>query len=686
MIQLPLASVLKSEKPLTIIVTRPVIRVGPGPPAAEKKKKPRSILDLPFSLARGVVRDGEVEYSGPDVGFSVRGLRAVVEPQGGTYILTAEAGTAAVWMDAARAPLEGRLSLVVQAGPQQIKVRRLSLAGREALIRAAGDLTSPSERSGSLNVSYNAEMAAVARLLDIPLDWAGRLEGKGAVTLDRGALSFQTELSSADLGLSGIPLGKASGRVDVLPGRGVSVDLNLLKTTGVELIKLLYSGGRLKGALQGFHLDPIFAYVKLPYPVRSPAWDEIEITGSGLTADFEFRDEDLSVAPPGRYGLRGPCHFTWDMRSAIAFNLPQLEIAFGRVEVDGKIIVDLSADVSIKGEVSDVKGGREFTELVLGYPFEIPEIRGSGQAAVRIFGPILNPDVSMDFNLAPAGYDLFDLSAADGTVLISRQVANGHFRLADPELKGEVDLVSGPDGLDATIKMSEGELARIIPGLSLTYPFSGKAAGEFRVATRGKAIRVEGFFSAPLLTYVNEPFHFVSGRLTWDGDAIAFPELTFDYYGGKVAGSWLLSTFAQVLEIDMAAEDIDLHLLTPTLTGKLSLDMKGRGPLGEKNGAGRFKVTGFLVDPFQPADAEGDLELRLSLDQVEIIAKGAFTPGDNGFLADAVIPFEEDMIAVDVKGGFSNLDLLLPWTGAKGRLNYAVEVRGIPTLPKSRAP
>lgn len=681
LIQLPLASLLRSEKPLTIVVTRPVIRIPSGPSQGEKKKKTRNLLELPFSLARGVVRDGEVDYSGRDVGFSLKGLRAIIEPQGGSYILTAEAGAVSVWMDPARPPLEGRLGLVVQAGPQKIKVMRLNLAGREGVIRASGELSAP-DFAGTFNISYNTEMAMVARVLKIPFDWNGRLEGKGTLAREQGALSFQTEFNSSDLELNKIPMEKASGRVDALPGRGIVVNMNILRTTGVESIRIQLAGEEVRGTLQGFHLEPVFSYVRLPYPIRSPIWGEFSIVNRQFTADFEFRDENLSAVPTAKYALRGPCHFTWDMRSAITFQLPQAELAFGRMAINGEVIVDRSVDVSINGEVSDVREARKFTETVLGKPFGIPEIRGAGPAEVRIFGPIGSPDVNIDFKLAPAGFDKFDLTAAEGTVLISHGVADGHFTLADPELKGEVELVSGPEGLDASLKLSEGELAKILPGLSLTYPFSGKAAGEFRVATRGKSLLVEGGFAAALLKFEDESFHSVTGRLTWDGDTIAFPQLAFIYHDGKASGSWKLSTLRQVMDIDLAAEGIDLHQLAPGLSGQLSFNVKGNGRLGERNGAGRFKITSLLLDPFQPAGGEGDLELRLSMDRVGLNIKGVLTPGDNNFAVNAVIPFAQDGFAVDVKGAFSNLDILLPWKGAKGRLNYVFEVRGSPADPQ----
>jgi hypothetical protein len=682
LLELPLSSLLKSEKPLTVVIVRPVVRISPGPPSSEKKGKPRTALALPFSLEKGVVRDGEVDFSSPDINFSIRNLRALVQPQGSAYSLLAEGGAASFWMDATEPPLEGALSLAVLADTQQIKVRKISFRGREAVIRASGGLSGGPDFAGSLQVSYDAEMAAVARVLKIPFDWKGRLEGRGTLTRSGGAVLFKTDYSSTDLELNKIPMEKASGRVDVLPKEGVIVDLNVPRKTGVEAARIQYRGGAVKGRLQAFHLDPVFSYLDLPYPVRSPVWGDFSVTDIELVADFEFKDEDLSVGPSAKYAFRGPCHFTWDRKREVAFNLPQLETSFGTMEVDGGLSVGRSVDVRIQGTVSDVRTAREFTANVLGYPLEFPEIRGRGDASVRISGALPTPDVSLEFKLAPAGFDKFDASAANGTVLISRNTVNGHFVLADPELQGVVELVTGPQSLDAAIKISSGELARILPGLGLTYPFSGRASGDFQVVERGNSLWVEGNFSAPLVKFENEDFQSVSGKLTWDGDTISFPELTFDYYGGKAAGSWKLSTLAEVMDIDMAAEGIDLHQLAGGVSGTLSFNIKGQGRLGEKVGSGRFKIKNILLDPFQPTDAEGDVELRLSLDRAGLNVKGAFLPGENDFSVNAVIPFTQDGFAIDVKGGFSNLDLLLPWKGAKGRLNYVAEVRGSPAAPE----
>jgi hypothetical protein len=682
LLQLPLSSLLKSEKPLTVVIDQPVVRFSPGPPPAEKPRKPRSSFSLPFALAKGIVRNGEIYYLSGEESLSIQGLNALLQPKGDSYALLVEADQTTFWLGDSPQPLEGKLSLLVQAGRQQVNVRKLVLNGPQARIRAKGEFTGFPKLEGSLQISYRARMDAVAGILRIPFNWQGRVEGMGALTRSQKTLSYRTSFSSDDLILNRIPLEKASGRVEILPGQGVTMNMNILRETGNEAVEIRYARGLVRGQLQGFHLDPIFSYVDLPYPLRSPIWGNFSVDDRALVADFEFREEDLSSAQSGKYPLRGPCHFNWDLRSGVTFSSPQLETNFGRLEVNGEIAIGRRFDISITGEVSDVKAGREFTALVLGEPLDFPEIRGRGRSVIRISGGFPSPDVKIDFDLAPAGFDQFDVAASTGTVSIIQKTVQGHFLISDPEIKAEIDLLSRSDGLNASIHMSEGELTRVLPGLSLPYAFSGKASGNFEVIEKGKSLRVEGAFSSQLLKFESEDFSNVTGKLTWDGDFISFPELAFDYYGGRVKGSWRLGTVSQSMEIDMTAVDINLHSLTPSLFGKLSLGIKGQGRPGEDVGSGRFQVKGVVLDPFQPADAEGDLRLQLWLDRLHLNVKGRFLPGENDFTVDAAIPFTRDPLAIDIKGGFANLDLLLPWKGAKGQLNYVAEVRGMPASPQ----
>jgi autotransporter translocation and assembly factor TamB len=194
---------------------------------------------------------------------------------------------------------------------------------------------------------------------------------------------------------------------------------------------------------------------------------------------------------------------------------------------------------------------------------------------------------------------------------------------------------------------------------------------------------VRGGFSSPLVFFKSQELRAVTGKLTWDGASIAFPELAFDILNGRVKGAWQLGVKSEVLEVDAAGENLDLSLLKRNLTGQLSFTLKGRGRLGENEiGSGGFTVENLRWSPFPQVAARGDLRLRMSRERLGLSASGLFSPGENEFSVEAEIPLVADGLSVDIKGNLNNLDLLLPWRGAKGRLNYQAQIRGAPSSPR----
>src|SRR4030042_3620804 len=67
------------------------------------------------------------------------------------------------------------------------------------------------------------------------------------------------------------------------------------------------------------------------------------------------------------------------------------------------------------------------------------------------------------------------------------------------------------------------------------------------------------------------------------------------------------------------------------------------------------------------------------------MARGYFSAEENDFSVEADTPLAPDGLSIDVKGGFSNLDLIFPWRGVKGRLEYQARIRGAPSSPQLSA-
>ena len=678
-VSLPFASFFRNEKPLSIVIQKPVLRISETGEGSGKKPGLKLALPIPFVLEKAVVTGGELYYWGKTASAQVKGFRAQLRYKGDSLALRAEAEDSTLWLGSSREPLTGRINLVASGRGNQLEIKKFVFHGPHILIKARGSLSGLPEPEGQLRTSVSAEMETLSRIIALPLEWKGRIQGDGDLIRTKTGIRISSSLSADSLELNQISLGKIRGRLELAPEAGLTVDLNILKRAGAEHVLIQLESGRVRGEVQGFHLDPILAYVSLPWPVQSPAWGSFDLDDRRFQADIEFRDQSLEPAP-GRYPFRGPVQFTWDRKADIGFSSPQLETSFGRMEVSGKVVVGSSVDVTIQGDVGDIKGGRDFTSLVLPNPLTFPEIRGRGRAVVRISGPLSSPEVRMNFDLSPAGFDRYDVAAATGSVEVIKETVTGRFDIDDPAFRGHIDLLSGAEGLDVAIRLAEGEVARILPGLNLRLPLEGRAAGEFKVSQRDKAIRVDGDFSSPRLEFSRQELHNVAGRLTWDGNYLVFPQLTCELYGGKISSSWRLELKTQALELDLEAENIDLSSFSPSLSGRLFLRLKGNEAREGESAAGRFGTKNLRLTPLQPTEAEGEVGLNLAKNILGLRVKGNFLTGDNPFSVEAKIPLVKDALEIGIKGSFSNLDLLLPWKGAEGKLNYIGEVRG--TLPR----
>jgi hypothetical protein len=681
-IELPLDSIFKSDKPLVVFVDQPVIRIRTGPKEAGEKGRPRTSLTLPFALAKLIVRNGEFDIGGGKFSYHAKGIQALLRQRGETYTLQANIKDNSLLLEPDRKPLEGKLSLLFESSGREVTVKKFAFSGPEVVVRANGSMTNLTNPEGRLRVTYRAKMEGIAGILGVPFDWGGRTEGEGEFTRLEKKINYASSFLSDDLLLNRVPLGRVRGRVEFAPGRGVRLDMNMLKGEApAEFVRISYGSGRGRGELQGFHLDPILSYVSLPWPVLSPVWGNFTVDREQFVSNFEFRDEALT--PEGdRYPFRGPVHFTWDRKKDVTFSSPRLETSFGQVELDGRIVIDRSMDISIKGRIDDVKSAREFTSLAIRQELAIPEIRGSGEADVLISGDYDSPEVKIDFNLSPAGFDRFNASAAEGTVVVANKTVRGEFRLNDPDLKGTVNLDSGQGRLNARIHLTDSSVQKVLTGLNIQLPLTGKASGDFEVDEEGENIEVKGTFSSSLMMLSGVELKEVTGKLGWNGDVLAFPELSFDLYEGKAGGSASIGFKSRTVEFDLSGQNINLALLSPSLAGRLSLDLKGKGSMGSEAARGNFSIKDLRFDSLQQMEAQGEVGVSLSEKTVGVRANGNFLPGENDFSVEARLPLVGDAFFVDAKGSFSNIDLLLPWKGAKGKLNYLAEVRGSASSPQ----
>jgi hypothetical protein len=203
---LPFRSLFKSEKPLAVFIDQPVIRIFAPPEGAESREKPGLSLALPFAIERGLIRGGEFIFSGGKETFQMKGLQASLALKDNAFVVRAEAAESALLLEPGRKPLEGRLEIWLESRGSRLRLNKFVLSGRDAWIKARGSLFGRMDPQGTLQVSVRAEMDSIAKILGIPFDWGGRVEGEGELSRTRDEVRFVGDLGGGNLFLNRVPL------------------------------------------------------------------------------------------------------------------------------------------------------------------------------------------------------------------------------------------------------------------------------------------------------------------------------------------------------------------------------------------------------------------------------------------------------------------------------------------------
>jgi hypothetical protein len=676
-------SLLRRVKPLTILIEEPVVRMT-GEPGPARKYWP-----LPVAIEKGIVRDGEIFVNLRGGSLSFRGVKALFSEKGDAFSFQAAAAEGNFTPSAAGpappptgAGFGGAVTLSISGKGPKVTVHRAVVEGPGFIVKARGRLVNPENPVLELKTSFDVETSFVARLLKLPFSWTGSAEGSGLFTRSAGAITFHSNLSGPAIILNGVPLGRVSGSVAIDgKGRG-EVDLSVPGGgTSDASVLVKFGGGGIEGRVSGTRLDPIISYVKIPWPVRSPVWGNFSIEKGRLEAEGEFRDEREEYEHPF-YPFRGKFLFSMDLKTQeLSFSSPEIDSSFGRLEVRGGVRVGRDCDVDLRGEVKDVKQARAFTSYVLRKDFVFPEIRGRGTVAVKIAGDYRSPRVTADFFCLPAGFAKFDAMSVEGSLDIQGDAVTGRFRVGDADLKGEIGLAVAGARVEADLRLDDGRVERILPPLDIDLPLRGRASGSFKLVQQGEALDLKGNFASPEISILGQPVRSCRGGLEWKNDALRLTKLSGVLYGGTVAGD-LMMTFPRLgFDMDLSGKGFRLSEIGPGLEGTLELTLKGKGVFGTDRPGGAFSGKGLVFPPIHDTDAGGDWTFGYADDRISLDVIGGFLPGGNEFRMKFELPLHKDEITADIKGSFDDIDRLLPWKGARGRLNYLGEIRGSRSAP-----
>ncbi|HDT13088.1 MAG TPA: hypothetical protein ENO03_01900 [Candidatus Aminicenantes bacterium] len=679
-IEVPLLSILRNRKILSVSVVSPEIRVRPSGAAAPRRKArpPLSILELPFVIERGFIEDGVFVYESGPATFEARGIRALVTQDGDRFTVRATAESSAVTTpDRAGPAAIGALTLILEGRGETATVSRLSVDGPGLSLASSGLVRSFAGPAVSLDARFEIETGLLDDALDLPFAWKGRLRGEGRIERAVGGLSVSTSVASDDLAVSGVPMGAVRGRFELAPAKGGRLEVGVQKPgRAAESLILSFLDGRVDGRAAPLALDPLFRELEVPWPIKSMAWGTFTLAQRKLAAEAEFRDAELDRIGD-LFAFRGGAKVGVDFPARfVTIEAPGLESSFGRLQATAGIDLRGDLEARIRGEVSNVRETREFVSLVLGEEFAFGDIRGKGYADVSLYGRSAAPSVSLRATLSPGGYDVFNAAFIEADAVLSGGVFDGRFEVEDPALKGLVRVRTAGEELEVEVRDGDGELAQILPSLAIPVVLSGRASGDFRMIQRGGIQEFTGSFASPEIKGYGQTASRVSGSLAWKDGVISFPELAMDFFGGRVEGRALVGTIDGEFDVNARGEELDFAAIVPSASGRLSLSVGGQGVFGRDRLKGLFSIKNMLLSPLDRTEARGELQIGAVGGRIELGLMGALVPGENPFQGSFSFPLSGEPFGGRVEGRISDLDLVVPWQGARGRIDFAAEIQG----------
>jgi len=674
-VRLSIRSIISRGKPFTIVIEEPIIRLS------SLEKKPSSPgskatdFTIPVFIEKLLLCEGQFTYESRGLQLHCKGINAVFTQKKNNFTLFSEIKENHLFINEFSKNVRGSLYLALSGRGEKINLKRFHVKGPDGVIKASGTINDIFQPEIELKTSSFINSSLVAVLLRLPFNWEGDIKEKGVFLRREQEILYRSEISSPSITLNQVKMGKVNGKVRYNDLKGGDVNLSLKKTMGGSgHISIEFDKKEVLGELQRISLQPIAHEISVPWPIYSEGWGEFSLANKKLIANAEFRDSTERVSSY-KFPLNGSVRVEWDGEKNVLFSSQDIKSSFGDLEVEGGLNIDRNLDITIKGEIKDLKQAREFTGLVLEEKFEFPEIRGNGEAEINIFGDFHMPQVKSDFLMSQAGFDEFNANFVKGSIELIKEDFFGRFNVEDPSFRGIVGLFTNPNETRVEVRCYRGETGVILPGLDISLPIHGSASGSFEYREKNDKSEFNGMFSGEKIDFAGQSLSNVNGRIRGDEEIVEFPELSFDLFQGDVQGNLRLDTSLESLDIDLNGDKIDLSLISESLKGVFSLDLKGKVEIGEDLILGTYNIKNLQFSSLPETGTQGEVRIEYDEKNINMQIDGNFTPGENEFLWEMEFPLEGGDVSGNIEGSIHNLDLILPWKGARGEVNYLLDLR-----------
>lgn len=676
-VSLPLRSLLKKEKPVTLEIFRPELVYNGRREKGEAGGSQLSI-SLPLVVEGGFINQGRFVFELNEGSYELAGVSAFFRLEGNRVNVHLRAINARLRPYDSPELLEGEMEALVTVRGRTINISRLIVQGENSALRLEGKIALLKSTRVDLRAVFNLDTPFIMSALKLPFSWEGQTSGEVTISNEDGPLLVKAGYQMKNFRLNQIDMGIAEGQVVMEKGQGGRILAEIRKNNQpLERVTINYGGGLIEGQMEGFHLDPIMKYASVPWPVSSPTWGRFTLKKGELQTKAEFRDEIVETGSKDRYALNGQVAVDLDLsKKDLKIQTRDLLTSFGRLSVGGQAIIGSWLDLVITGQFTDVRGAREFTEKLFKSRFEFPEIRGAGRAEIEIKGNYKQPHLDFEFSLSPAGFERFEVTTARGQVAVEGRTVEGKVYILDKNFQGQVEINNGNGRTETKLVMDRALVETALAYLKVDFPIRGPVRGDFIYVTEGQKINFQGDFSSAEMLLLGSPIKNVNGKIIWDEEGLNFPELKFNLNGGEVSGKLALGFEPGRYDFDLKATDVDLKPFSSDFSGRISLDLKGQGFFGQDRPHGNFSIDKFGVFFVRAQGASGDYNLNFLNNNLSVELNGQLLPGDSQFEVKLEIPFDRDYLQGEVRGRLTSLDFLLPWRGASGSVDYLMSFQG----------
>lgn len=675
-VELPYDSLFHYEKALKANVFEPEIRIVS---TAQSEKKPgrKWPISLPVTFRNLTVDNGMLLYLDTGGQAEVRGLDLTFETRGADFVFNVDARKVGYTFFPDNYEISGNFKLQASGRGKEVRISLLKLIGERINIQSEGWLHNLLDPEFDLRTRVEVEAKTIQNWLRLPVDLNGLTRGEGILSRKSKMLSYRTELSSDLIVSNGISVGSMSGKLELEFSKKETLELKFVRPGELpKLLALNIGSGRIEGHVENFSLDPLMKQINIPWPVKSSAWGNFVIENDKLEAEAEFRDQAL-VETGNLFPLRGRVKVNVDFKDdSIDIVSSDLLTSFARLEFRSHWLPDGLIDTEIRGSVNDLKRGREAVAILLKKKLDFPEIRGRGYVRINILGQPDSPEIKFSGAFSPAGFDKFDVSFAEAEGSIARTFS-GKFIVDDPDIKGEFRVQSEDEETSVDIFASESDLEKVLAGLDILAPFTGRVSGNFVYRSNNHGQSFEGSFTGSEIDAGGLKMLDASGGLIWKNSTLFFPELNFKSYDGQVSGKAAFGIEDRSYDVSLAGDSLDLALIYPGKEGRISFQAEGRGQFGRDKLPIKFEVKDLVFSPLSKAQARGEIKLDYLSDWLILEADSEILPGENNLKARVEIPLiSEKEIKGNIITNLTNLDLIVPWSGARGSMEVNSNLTG----------